>query len=255
VIAIDTLRNVVENVYFGLYFGGQYGAFPAALAETLGQPHLLLLAKLMNIAAGGLVLSILLGRWLPEAVAERRAADERAAHLGELAATDGLTGLFNRRHFVERAEAEIARSRRRPRPLALLMLDIDHFKAVNDHHGHDVGDAAIVALARTCQKRVRGADLVGRLGGEEFGLLLPETGLADARAFAEALREAVAAIRIPIDNGALALTVSIGISEIARAGTFEALMKQADLALYEAKRTGRDRICAYTAVPALMPEP
>ena len=248
VLAIDTLRNIVENVYFGLYFGGQYGVFPQELVALLGRPGLLIMPKLLNVAAGALVLTILLLRWLPEAMRQRRAADDRAAHLGELAATDPMTGLSNRRAFTERAEAEIARCRRHQRPLALLMIDIDRFKAINDEHGHEVGDEAIVALANICQCRVRESDLVARLGGEEFGVLLPETDLAAARALAETLRDAISAHRIAVLEGDLMFTVSIGVSALTD-GRLDTLMKHADLALYEAKHGGRDRTCVFA--PAL----
>jgi diguanylate cyclase (GGDEF)-like protein len=244
VLAIDTLRNIVENVYFGAYFGAQYGTFPQELVGLLGRPELLILPKLFNVAAGALVLTILLLRWLPEAMRQRRAADDHAAELGELAATDPMTGLSNRRDFSARAEAEIARCRRHQRPLTLLMIDIDRFKAINDEHGHAIGDEAIVALAEVCRRRVRESDLIARVGGEEFAVLLPETDRAAAHALAETLRDAVSAHRIAVLEGDLMITVSIGVSVLTD-GTLDTLMKQADLALYEAKRSGRDRTCVF----------
>ena len=99
VIGIDTIRNIVENVYFGLYFGGQYGLFSSEISKLLGNPYLLIVPKLINVAAGCLVLGLLLHRWLPSAIRERGKSERDADDLKTLANTDGLTGLYNRRHF------------------------------------------------------------------------------------------------------------------------------------------------------------
>src|SRR5664279_1270959 len=143
VVAIDTCRNLIENVYFGLFFGGQYGFFPTALAESLGNPALVIIPKMLNIVAGGFVLGLLLLRWLPQAVTARGLSDRLVVDLGMLATTDGLTALFNRRHFEELARAEWARFQRYGRPLSLLLLDIDNFKSINDRFGHDAGDLVL----------------------------------------------------------------------------------------------------------------
>jgi diguanylate cyclase (GGDEF)-like protein len=166
--------------------------------------------------------------------------------LGRLAAIDGMTGLNNRRNFVLLAEAEWTRFRRYGRPMALLMLDIDHFKAVNDTYGHDVGDEVIKAVADVLQTHKRASDTVGRLGGEEFALVLPEATLDSAVAAGERLRKLVAERGVDAAGSRVAVTVSVGAS-IGQTDTpgVEELLKQADLALYEAKRSGRNRVCRY----------
>jgi hypothetical protein len=121
VLAIDTFRNIFENVYFGVYFGGMYGLFPHVVVTVLGQSMLLIAPKILNILAGCVVLSLLLMRWLPMAVAERELATQYADHLEGLATTDPLTRLYNRRHFETAARAELARFQRYFRPLSMLM--------------------------------------------------------------------------------------------------------------------------------------
>ncbi len=140
VVALDTCRNIVENIYFGLLFGSQYGFFPAAIAGVLGIPGFLIIPKLINIAAGCFVIGVLLMRWLPEAVSERGRSERLSAGLELLATMDGLTCIFNRRHFEILARAEWGRFQRYRRPLSLLMLDVDKFKSINDRFGHDAGD-------------------------------------------------------------------------------------------------------------------
>ncbi len=174
---------------------------------------------------------------------------QRAAfQLEKQAHTDALTGLANRRHFFEKAEAELQRARRYDAPLALLMLDIDHFKDVNDAHGHRAGDRVLQALARTCREVLRSVDVVGRVGGEEFAILLPETPVADAADVAGRLRAAVAATRIGREEGVpLSVTVSIGVAALEPGVNLDTLMSRADTALYDAKHQGRDRVCTYGA--------
>jgi len=169
-----------------------------------------------------------------------------AEALERLAAIDGMTGLNNRRNFFVLAEAEWTRFRRYGRPMALLMLDIDHFKSINDGYGHDVGDEVIEAVADLLQTHKRASDIVGRLGGEEFVLVLPEATLDSAAAAGERLRKLVADCVITAAGSRIPVTVSVGAS-ICHAATpgVEDLIKEADLALYEAKRTGRNRVCRY----------
>ena len=173
-----------------------------------------------------------------------------AEALEQLAAIDSMTGLNNRRNFLSLAEAEWTRFRRYGRPLALLMLDIDHFKRVNDSYGHDVGDEVIKTVADILQKQKRASDIVGRLGGEEFALVLPEATLDSAVAAGERLRKLVADYVVTAGGERIAVTISVGASNChAATAGIEELIKQADLALYEAKRTGRNRVCRY-APPA-----
>ena len=166
-----------------------------------------------------------------------------AQQLEALATIDGMTGLYNRRHFLWAADAEWSRFQRYQRPLSMLMIDIDHFKQVNDRYGHAVGDDTIIAIAGACTEGKRGSDLVGRVGGEEFAMLLPETGAEQAITVAERIRQQVAACDMTAHNIHFKVTASIGIAEatISRS-SIGALMKAADDALYGAKAAGRNCI-------------
>jgi two-component system cell cycle response regulator len=187
---------------------------------------------------------------LEENVVERTVALQAAnAALEQLVTTDALTGIGNRRRMTAQISAELDRARRFRHPLALLMIDIDHFKNVNDSFGHDAGDRAIVAVAHTLAEGLRGSDCAARFGGEEFVVLMPETGLGVACEAAERLRAQVAALRLEGDDGRpIALTVSIGVAAHAPQGgpdTPSSLLSRADRALYRAKASGRDLVeCA-----------
>ena len=242
VVAIDTLRNIVENVYFGLYFDSRFGLFNPAFAAALSQPKLLIMPKVLNVISGCLVLSLLLLRWLPDAIRERRSAEERTALLSQMTAVDGMTGLFNRSHFLMLAETEFERALRYSRPLSVLLLDLDKFKSVNDLHGHDAGDKVIVEIAHILRYMAREADLTARLGGEEFVVLLPETSVPEAAVLAERLRAAIAATPLRCPRGELTLTCSIGVAGSAGSASLGEMIKEADLALYEAKNAGRNQV-------------
>jgi diguanylate cyclase (GGDEF)-like protein len=248
VLAIDTFRNIFENVYFGLYFGGIYGLFPHVVVTVLGHSELLIVPKILNVLAGCVVLSLLLLRWLPMAISEREVATQYADHLEGLATTDALTKLYNRRHFETTARAELARFQRYFRPLAILILDVDHFKSVNDRFGHAVGDTVLTAIADACRSMKRASDIAARIGGEEFAILLPETNEEAARSFAERLRHEISECGPIVQGEKLALTASVGVAVASRHTTrVAALLRAADEALYQAKRTGRNRVCV--AVP------
>jgi diguanylate cyclase (GGDEF)-like protein len=164
-----------------------------------------------------------------------------------LATIDPLTELLNRRGFLDRCAAELLRARRHSRPLCLLMLDADHFKQINDAHGHDGGDAALRRLANAIRQVIRAGDIAGRLGGEEFGILLPETEIPGAMIMAERLRETIANLPVIFRGDNIRLTVSIGLAPVVPApGGIEKALHDADVLLYEAKRAGRNR----TAAPA-----
>ncbi|WP_137939324.1 diguanylate cyclase [Chitinivorax sp. B] len=160
------------------------------------------------------------------------------------AITDSLTGLTNRRGFIAKAVMEISRSRRFNRSMSLMLLDIDHFKQVNDRYGHQVGDLALQSLASVCLKTLRQTDVIGRLGGEEFAVLLPETGQKLAMEVAERLRLEVAAMRIRLaDEAPLWFTISIGVTILRDTHrTIDDVMAEADTALYQAKAAGRNRV-------------
>jgi len=246
VLCVDTFRNIFENVYFGLYFDSVYGFLPSSVAVVMGTPVLLIIPKFLNIIAGLVVLGLLLGRWLPLAIKEHGQAQQRASDLETLAAVDFLTGLYNRRHFEKLANAELARCQRYMRPLSILMIDIDHFKSVNDRLGHAAGDRVLKNIAALCRAEKRDSDVVARVGGEELAFMLPETTETAAAEFAERLRQQVRESTPTLDGQMLSVTVSIGIAAASTATSgVKALMRQADTALYQAKRSGRDRVVVY----------
>lgn len=165
----------------------------------------------------------------------------------KLARTDDLTGLDNRRAFTEAGRRALDQARRYERPLALIMFDIDHFKRINDSYGHAAGDQVLQTVAAVMRRQARAADITGRLGGEEFALLLPETAVPDAVAFAERLRGELAATSVPHDGGGIAFTCSFGVAALDRETTnLDALLSFADKALYRAKGQGRNRVSKET---------
>lgn len=167
----------------------------------------------------------------------------------KMANTDALTGAYSRRFFIEMAMREIARRARNSTSLALMLMDIDYFKKINDTHGHSVGDQVLVGLVSTCRSQLREIDLLGRLGGEEFGLLLPEIDADGALTVAERLRSALEALKIPVpDESGVRFTVSIGICMLSDShDNYEALMAHADKALYDAKGSGRNCVRVFDA--------
>ena len=163
----------------------------------------------------------------------------------QLATHDALTELCNRRHFTELADKEIARALRHARPLSLCILDVDLFKPVNDRYGHNSGDEVLRQIGALVRRHARSDDLPARIGGEEFALLLPECGIDAAVAFAERLREAVAATAFAPGGEPQRITVSIGVAALGPGRSDRpALMAAADAALYRAKHEGRNRVCA-----------
>ena len=187
-----------------------------------------------------------------KAFADQAAVAIQKAHLFEelnrLATVDGLTGIANRRHFFAQAELEFARQARYGKRLTALMLDIDHFKAINDTHGHAVGDEVLTRVAQICAHSLRKIDQLGRYGGEEFVFLLPETDGEEARAAAERLRQMIAESPLPAGEGQVQITVSIGIATLDPGDDrLDALLKRADLALLRAKQGGRNRVEFFAA--------
>ncbi|MCH9828548.1 MAG: diguanylate cyclase response regulator [Gammaproteobacteria bacterium] len=165
------------------------------------------------------------------------------ALLHKRANEDALTGAFSRDHFIALAQVELSRARHFSQPLSLIMLDIDHFKAVNDEQGHVRGDQIIRMVVARCQNALRGVDLLGRYGGDEFMILLPQTDLAGAAVLAERVRLAVAAAPSGEDPES-AVTVSMGVASVLpRTGSdIASLIESADDALYRAKQRGRNRV-------------
>lgn len=174
-------------------------------------------------------------------ITERRRM-ERELH--RLAITDPLSGTYNRRHILDIVDAALRDTEAAERPFCLVMLDIDHFKRINDSHGHAAGDDAIRAAVAEIRRHLRASDSVGRIGGEEFAILLPDTTLGNAARIAERLRTGLAGATVPLPQGrSLGITASFGITEARPAqDTMEAILHRADQALYRAKALGRNRI-------------
>ena len=197
-------------------------------------------------------LSQSLGRMTHHLVAAREAMEEKvrlrtleleAANraLDLQARTDALTGLLNRRGFETQMAFAVALARRSSRPLSLITVDVDHFKRVNDTYGHEAGDEVLRRLARTLESRLRGSDVVARLGGEEFVALLPDTDLNGAQSIAQALVTAMAEQQDPVVG---TITVSAGVATMRGAeDNGAAMLRRGDAALYEAKGQGRNRVC------------
>ena len=177
-------------------------------------------------------------------ITEQKRLEER---LRELATSDSLTGLANRRHFLELARQELMRAERYGRDISLLIMDIDHFKRVNDTFGHEMGDRVLKAVADVSRESLRNIDILARVGGEEFAALLPHTALEQAASVAERVRLAVADKAVLAGRGPLHVTISIGVSEAASSSLdLDSFLRCADEALYAAKRAGRNRVEIYS---------
>lgn len=167
--------------------------------------------------------------------------------LADASNRDGLTGIYNRRFFEQSLAKEYSRAQRYGHIFSLILLDLDHFKNVNDVHGHLAGDEVLRETVHRLGKCLRDADILARYGGEEFAVILPETAQHGAMVVAERLRAAVAATPIIFNNQPLAITISLGITELrADIRRYEDLIKEADLALYASKKSGRNRVTYYT---------
>lgn len=193
------------------------------------------------------------GRMTHYAAIERDVTEdvEREEELVSLATTDDLTGARNRRHFMERAELEVHRLRRHGVPFSVALLDLDRFKQVNDTYGHQAGDEVLKEAVQRWQKGRRPFDTLGRLGGEEFAILLPGADGDAAMTVAERLRAAISDQPIKTIVGDLNVTVSIGVAEAEEDdASIEGTLGRADVALYESKRAGRDRSTKASPIPA-----
>ncbi len=170
------------------------------------------------------------------------------AEIQQLAATDPLTGIYNRRCFFELAQREFERARRYELPLSALMLDVDHFKNFNDTYGHPIGDRLLCAIAGRCQQELRQVDILGRYGGEEFAILLPETGTLQAQSVAERLRRQIAQTEVTSNGVSIKTTISLGVATITPSCLqLENLFERADQALYVAKQAGRNQVSIWQA--------
>ena len=180
------------------------------------------------VAAGGVL-------WVGGRVVVLRRKNKQ---LWAMSYRDALTGAYNRRYLLEFLRREMARAHRVDSPLCLMMLDIDHFKAINDRHGHGFGDAVLVDFTRCIQNSLRGYDILSRIGGEEFVVVLTDTALPSARIVAERMRKSVAALRPRGET----VTVSIGLVQRRPDEDVSVLLARADTCLYTAKRQGRNRV-------------
>ncbi|MBK7454392.1 MAG: diguanylate cyclase [Anaerolineales bacterium] len=176
----------------------------------------------------------------------RRKDPNHEHRTGKLAATDYLTGLHNRRYFMQRGVDEFKRAIRNNHPLALLMLDVDEFKKVNDTYGHEVGDTTLHQFAAPLNAVLREIDILGRLGGEEFAVLLPNTSLEDAFVLAERIRQTIANTTFEELREALSITTSIGVTALYKNMTgIDDMLRNADTAMYQAKNGGRNRVMKF----------
>jgi diguanylate cyclase (GGDEF)-like protein len=243
---IVRLRNLSAAVGGTLLLG--IGLVAYLLALSIVRPLDRLTAGAAKVAAGNLEVELpRAGRGELGVMTEifnHMVARLRASHaeLHELSITDSLTGLANRKHLMETLEAEIERCRRYRRPLAVAMIDIDHFKRFNDTFGHLAGDEVLRRLAAIFRASLRSADFAARYGGEEFLIVLPETDAATAAEIAERIRARVAAESAQREAVAPRITVSAGIAAASGDEDLEVLIHKADAALYRAKEAGRDRV-------------
>lgn len=243
-VGLISLTVVMSNPYRRLLLSDLAAPTVALLAPPLLDGTLFSLG-LTALGAFYIALMLTVGLRIhastTEALVLKQRNDELIRELEQQVRRDGLTGLSNRNHFVATGQMELQRAARYRHTLALLMVDIDHFKPVNDTHGHLAGDEVLKAVARVCGEQVRANDCLARLGGEEFALLMPETSLEQACAAAERLREAVSRIRCELPDAVITPTVSVGVA-VAASGdeTLSSLMRRGDRAMYDAKAGGRN---------------
>jgi diguanylate cyclase (GGDEF)-like protein len=216
---------------------GMLGASVTAMAVWRGMPftEFTFHAAELGFAVDGTILAL--------ALADRmRRIREQQLRAEHLAAFDPLTGLRNRRAFAEHAAPVWSTARRHGRPLSVIVLDLDHFKRINDSHGHAIGDTVLVAAARAIERDCRAGDIAARWGGEEFIVLMPETTGQQAWAMAERLLASVRSIDIPLGGERLGVSASVGVAEWRGHDDLEALIREADAWMYASKRAGRDRV-------------
>lgn len=196
-----------------------------------------------GVAAAGLIFLIVAALAGASTLRAQNRTRRMAEQLRLSATTDELTGLANRRAFMHALEIELARARRSGAPLSVAVVDVDFFKRVNDEHGHAGGDDVLRALARIAEQTMRTGDLVGRLGGEEFAILMPDTDEMQARIACERLRAAVSGRKIRLGRGDdVAITLSTGVALLANGDDRDRLVSRADSALYQAKEGGRNQV-------------
>ncbi|QDU32829.1 putative diguanylate cyclase YcdT [Poriferisphaera corsica] len=181
--------------------------------------------------------------WIVDDISPRKAIESM---LQKIASKDGLTGIYSRSYFLEHSKKMIHQTQSDNTPLTLILLDIDHFKRVNDTHGHPTGDKTITSLTQCINKILRKSDAFGRMGGEEFAILLPNTSLDETRTISEQIRQAIQNTTIDNDNTSFNITISLGFAALTpELDTLDKLISAADKALYHAKQSGRNQSCSY----------
>jgi len=249
---------IAAFIMAGLWTGLRWGAvclitvIAAYILETAGITKFTgfevnMFDRLIDL--GGAILATSIAIWYSDRLKSRSLAqlEEAKAQLNYYATIDPLTNTFNRRHFLELSERKIKRTYATHGYASFLLFDIDHFKKINDQHGHIIGDQVLRGIAQTCVQHLRPNDVLGRFGGEEFVILLPETKLEDAKHIADRLRLLIANTPIETEIGSINTTISIGVAvkEKATATSIDQLLSRADRAMYHAKQAGRNRVIVW----------
>ncbi|HHN65991.1 MAG TPA: diguanylate cyclase [Nitrospirae bacterium] len=251
-LSVETLEDFIDEVaektieVFSVFEipPGEMKPYSEILQEANEELHRL------NLSYEYLVIELRQAKEKAERLArELKAANER---LRDLALKDGLTGLYNHRYFQELLDKELSRARRYNHPISLIMLDIDHFKRINDTYGHPQGDVVLKEISRVIRDSLRDTDIAARYGGEEFAIVLPETDLKGALSVAERLRSEVEALMPVLDGNRIKVTISLGVTSIEDHSTVvekKHLIDVADRALYCSKKKGRNRITIVSLAP------
>ena len=238
-----TVAEVIGiGVYALLAFASAIGVSSRFNANASGYLDIADALMVLIVLSGCIALNLRIQRIRAKLQQQREALAQALEVNRELATRDELTGLINRRAMLDLMALEHRRSLRSGRPLLLAQLDIDHFKPINDQHGHTTGDRALQAFAGTVRASLRDSDVLARWGGEEFVLMLTDTSADQARGLLERIRQAVQALEIAHSAGSLQLTVSIGLAQHLPGDTVEHTLERADQALYRAKALGRNRV-------------
>ena len=236
-IILLTSRGEKEDLIEGLNAGADaFVSKPLNFAEL--QAHLMVAERTLDLEQK-------LSMQLDELILAHHQLQEAHAKIEEIAHMDELTGLFNRRHIMQCLSDEFARAKRYSSPVSIFIMDLDHFKIVNDSHGHPAGDAVLREAGRILREAIRETDIIGRYGGEEFLGILPETETKGAVILAERICQGFQSFPFPVSNSEhIQVTVSLGVSSFQpEQHDSDALLFEADQALYDAKKAGRNRVC------------
>ena len=237
-IFITTLVSIIFSNILVYIFETLYSP-PLASSDIIGTT---LISGLASLLASSIIFyqNFLVSKTKADMENVNRRLLNAQKKLRKQANTDSLTGLFNRRSYFLSMKKEISRYERQQRPFSLLLMDIDHFKKVNDSFGHSRGDVVLQKLAKILQETAREQDIVARTGGEEFSILLPEAKKEEAKVMAERIRETVSKSEMGSQEIEIQITISIGVAEILPGEDVDAIYNRADLALYRAKAKGRN---------------